>query len=77
VTVLLQERNDVTPGSRLCDISVGGYDTRQVALMVRVAKFYGSDRQKRELKRLGALEFFRLEKHGDQFIWNVREGAYT
>jgi hypothetical protein len=45
--------------------------------MVRVAKFYGSDRQKRELKRLGALEFFRLEKHGDQFIWNVREGAYT
>jgi hypothetical protein len=48
------------------------YDARQVALMVRVAKFYGSDEQKRELRLLGALEYLRLEKQGDQFIWNVR-----
>ncbi len=48
------------------------YDTRQVDLMIRVAKLYGSDEQKRELKRLGGLEYFRLEKQGDQFIWNVR-----
>jgi hypothetical protein len=45
---------------------------RQVALMVKVANLRASDEQKRGLEWLGALEYFRLEKDGDYFIWNTQ-----
>lgn len=48
------------------------YDRRQLALMVKVAKFCGSDEQRCELKRLGALKYFNLQKAGRGFVWSFQ-----